>query len=500
MKINKNILVAVSAVVLVIVILVINNIISRPETAIDYPVYTDYSPNPPTITENDSTLPDHPEENIVEIIEDNPAPLDETAPYIDTPVPYVIQGKFPSLHITSSYDPFGVDRSFWHSGTLSLSNHINAFEDVDIRIRGRGNSTWHFGPDKRPLRLRFEEPQPLANAEHIARDWVLIANHFDLALMRTHLAFYLASLLDGMYWAPFSQFVNLYINGEYMGLYQLADERDIGPGRAQLVADPDPAVSEYFFELDHSAIGSGQVGVDYLIVNGMPYSLRYPGSGVIDGHMEYLHDFVANVEYILHTHDFEAISQVVDIPSFIDFYLVQELFKNVDVGFNSVFMQVKGQGENRRLYFGPVWDFDRSAGNMYYWYTYEHLHAGVRNNLFRPLISTPEIFDLVAVRWEEISGNQVPQMIEYIMNLAENYDTNFMRNFERHPIWESDPLPQWMTQMLPPHLHQIDNWHGQVEFLLEWFEGRVWWMNQFFIADEDLRAWWINYIFHGYGG
>ena len=459
MKINKNIIVAVIAVVLVIGILVIERAVNRPPSEI----IGFYSTNQSSMDSQNISSP-------------------------------AVLGKFPSLHLTSSYDPFAVERSFWHSGTLSLANHADAFENVDIRIRGRGNSTWHFGEEKRPLRLRFETPQSFLGSDYIARDWVLISNHFDLTLMRTYLAFYLASLLNGLDWTSSAQFVHLYINGEYVGVYQVSDERDIQPGRMQLIFDENPAVSEYLFELDHSAINNRTEGVEFFFADGRPYDIRYPRNDRLSiGHVEYMQDFVENIAEVLRSRDFAAISAVMDIPSFVDFYLVQELFKNTDVGYNSVFMQVRGQGEDRRLYWGPVWDFDRSAGNMYYWHDYHHLHAAVRNHFMRYLMTTPEIFALVAERWEEISENQVKQMIAHIEYLAYTYEAEFARNFEAFPVWEA-PLPSWMTKMLPTHLHEIDSWSGQIEFLLEWFEGRIWWMNQMFIYDKDLREWWLDYL------
>ena len=425
---------------------------------------------------------------------DNAATVIDSATGLPT-VTNIIAGEFPSLRITSYHHPFEMDREYWHNGTLSLSNHLSAFEDVDIRLRGRGNSTWAFGDGKLPLRLRFEEPQCLLGSGHIARDWVLIANHFDLTLMRTHLAFYLSSLLDGIDWTPFSRFAHLYINGEYVGLYQVVDERDIIPGRMQLTFDEDPTISEYLFELDNNSLNSGIEGVTFFMANGHPYDIRFPRNQQLStGHLEYMQMFVENINEVIRTRNFEAISQVMDIPSMIDFYLVQELFKNIDVGFNSVFMQVRGQGENRRMYWGPVWDFDRSAGNMYYWYDYHHFHAAVRNDFFLYLMTVPEIFDLVAARWAEISSNQVRQMLGYITYMVENYQANFERNFERFPIWDADPSPWWKTHMLPVHIRETDSWQGQVEYLLEWFNGRVWWMNQVFVEQGELKDWWMDYL------
>ena len=485
MKINKNIAVAVFAAVLVVIILLMDRAVNRPAS------------------DNDGYQPTHPEA-IVETY--TPSPNIPTQNSIggnneEIPLPHtyahVVKGQFPTLHITSSYNPFEVERDFWHNGTLSLANHTDAFDHVDIRIRGRGNSTWLFGEEKRPLRLRFEEPQSFLGSEYAARDWVLISNHFDLTLMRTYLAFYLASLLEGLDWTSSAQFVHLYINGAYVGVYQVSDERDIQPGRMQLTFDENPAISEYLFELDNNAVNGGIEGVDFFFAYGIPFDIRYPRNARLSlEHVEYMRNFVEDIFAVLRTRDFEAIRAVIDIASFIDFYLVQELFKDIDAGFNSVFMQVRGQGENRRLYWGPVWDFDRSAGNMYYWHNYEHLHAAVRDQFMKYLISTPEIFEIVSARWAEISSHQVRQMISRVEYYARNYQEEFDRNFERFPIWET--IPPWMTRMIPPHLHEIDSWNGQVEHLLEWFEGRIWWMNQMFIEDEELREWWMNYLIHGY--
>lgn len=428
-------------------------------------------------------------------------PQEETIRTVSTPraipvdheTPVLIDGDFPSLHITSVLNPFEQERNYWHRGTLSLTNHSTTFSNVDIRLRGRGNSTWLFGEDKRPLRLRFESPQSLLGSPYSARDWVLISNHFDLTLMRTYLAFYLASMLEGMDWSPSAKFVHLYINGEYVGIYQVSDERDIQPGRMQLVFNEDPTISEYLFELDGVAFYHGIHGVDSFIVDDRSYDIRFPRNEMLTpDHVEYVRSFVESVTDVLQTRDYDAIRAIVDIPSFVDFYLVQEFFKNIDIGLNSVFMQIRGQGEDRRLYFGPVWDFDRSAGNMYYWYTAEHLHAAVRNHFFRYLVTTPEIFAHISDRWNEISSNQVSQMVARAEYYFYNYGEVFDRNFDTFPLWDTVPL--WMTRMIPSHLHEIDNWTDQMDHMLYWFEGRVWWLNQFFGENYELRNWWLDFL------
>jgi len=414
-----------------------------------------------------------------------PAPL-EIPPF----EPY--EGNlFPSISLTAAYDPFTMHRNTWHSGHMTLVGHDHEFENADVRIRGRGNSSWIFGAEKRPLRIRFNEPTYFFGPVP-AYDWVLIANHFDLTLMRTYLAFYLAGLLDGMDWTASANFAHLYINGAYVGLFQISDERDIIPGRIQLVSDPDPQLSEFLFELDNSAVNSGEEGVTYFVVNEMPYDIRYPrGAALSTYHVAYLQNWVEEMTVLLQRGNFDEISQAVDLDSFVDFYIVQEFFKNIDVGFNSVFMQARGVGNARRLYFGPVWDFDRSVGNMLFWGSYEHLHAAVRNQFMRYLLQVPEVFDMVAERWAEIVDDPIVQMLARIDELLE-YEQDFERNFYAFPVWEN--RPDWMDRFIPIHLQEIDTWRGQVEYMQEWFAGRVWWMSELFIGRGELAEWWIRHL------
>jgi len=409
---------------------------------------------------------------------------------------------FPSLHIASHYDPFTVERDFWHDGAITLwGTDEFDFENIDVRIRGRGNSTWVRGTEKRPLRLRFPEARTMFGSEYAHREWILLANLFDPGILRNHSALYLASMLDNLDFTPSSQFVHLYVNGEYMGLYQLTDERNPEPGRAPLIFDPDPALSEYMFELDGHLVGwradEFEMDVDFFIAGigdeERAYDIRFPNQSDWDGHLEYLRDHVQYVDRVIRSRDLETISRVIDIPSFVDFYLVQEFMKNIDVASFSVFMTLRGQGDERRIHFGPVWDFDRSAGNTLYWTPYTHIFAGWRNNWFRHLMSTPGMFEIVAARWDEIKDVQVRQMIDHITFITENYDQSFERNFERHNhILGGNP--PWFV-MLPQETREIDTFEGQVEYLLEWYEGRHFWLTAFFERRYDwINDWWDNIV------
>jgi len=388
--------------------------------------------------------------------------------------------QFPSLHITIPEHPFQQERAHWQRGgslTLRTSPEFS-FYSADVRIRGRGNSTWRDGSEKRPLRIRFETPQTFLDFHNPHRDWILIAELFDRSLFRNYAAFHLAGQLTSMHWIPYSRFVHLYINGEYYGVYHLTDERD--NSRLNLIFDPDPTISEYFLELNGQTqlwrADEFQEGEDYFFVGVRPYEMRWPNND-LNGHLQYAQDFLQQISTAFITQDKNAIVRLIDIPSFIDFYLVQELFMNADIAMFSVFMQIRGQGENRRLYMGPVWDFDQSSGNVetVEWPTgrWVELH----HYWFRNFLAIPEFRNLTAERWNEVKQTYLPQTINRINYLATTYEYCFLRNFTRFPnIFEGGADWNWINSRT---VRNINNFQGQVEFLTEFLTTRAQWMTNF---------------------
>jgi hypothetical protein len=398
---------------------------------------------------------------------------------------------FPSLHITADGVPF-VDRDLWISSTFTLEGTLESlqFENVEGRIRGRGNSTWRNAPSKRPLRIRFGQAQSVMGVDAVSRDWILLTNHFDGTLMRNHAAFYFASLLEGLDWTPSSHFVHLYVNERYMGVYQLTDEREAHPDRIPLNYDPDPTVSEYLLELDRNNLNNSSLvaGVDLFHDNLRTYRLRWPSADAGSGHFEYAQFFVRKTNEAIRSRDFYAISQVIDIPSFVDAYLVHELFCQVGIGWFSVWMSIRGQGEERRIVMGPVWDFDQSAGNATTITTPDSQHSRSRstaqyspdglfvtlyNHWFRDLMQTPEFFYLVAVRWEEIRDKEVEQTLEHIQDMLRFHGECFDRNFERHPILGRN-LYRSPTSVARLSTHEEHTMH-----LVDWLDERRSWMDGF---------------------
>ena len=104
--------------------------------------------------------------------------------------------------------------------TMTIKEKGKEPSKLSTRIRGRGNATWTY--PKKPYRLKLDEKSPLLGMnEH--KDWVLLANYCDKSLLRTGISFKLSELM-GFAWTPDSRFVELVLNDEYMGNYQLVEQ------------------------------------------------------------------------------------------------------------------------------------------------------------------------------------------------------------------------------------------------------------------------------------
>ena len=396
-----------------------------------------------------------------------------------------INTGFPTIRLWSSIDPFTVERDFWHDAYISVESDIPEFSltNTEIRLRGRGNSTWLFGQTKRPLRFRFAEPHEMLGFGTPHRDWILLANHFDRSLLRNYTALHLGRQLSGLDNTPRSAFVHLYVNGRYMGVYQLVDERDLGAGRTDITLHRNPARSEFMLEWDSRMRGEPNQGLDWVLTStGIPFEIRFPsGQDTSYSHAAYVLRFLERVSYAIRNGNFEDFENLVDIPSFVDFYLVQEFVKNPDAGWSSVFMTIRGQRNERRLVMGPLWDFDLAAGGTLMVYNpgeyYHHpqgITAAYRNYWFRYAMKMPEFAYIVANRWNEIRHNEVNNTIRAVEQMQRQYASDFNRNFTRHwimgrRVWaETDEVIAITTHA------------GQVTHLVSWLESRANWLDGHF--------------------
>lgn len=420
--------------------------------------------------------------------------------YIAVEHPEVYVDGFPVLEIfINSEEPIDWNviehyslqdiRENWTPATLSISNTSEAFEldSIEVLARGRGNSTWQSFGAKRPLRFRFPEgPQAILDSAHTGRDWVTFANAADPSHMRNFAAYHLASQLS-FGWTPQTWFVHLYLDSEYWGVYLLLDEREATPGRGDLYLHEDPTISEYMVEFDVRTRWDGDpVNSTWVDIRHSSFDIRWPSTSawmdeVDNPHALYVEDYLSRVDDAIVARDREALESLIDLETFVDMYLIQEFTKNQDSTWSSLFFQIRGQGEERRLYAGPVWDFDLSAGATAE--TLDHTQSRAINTLedeqrldwWYHLNQADWFMELAHERWLEIRDVEVRNTIDEVARVAIEFEEDFNRDFERWPLqgtgaaeygWHSSEL----TRSVRGHLNQV-------EALLSWYEMRIMWLN-----------------------
>ncbi len=241
------------------------------------------------------------------------------------------------------------------------------------RIRGRGNSTWEWYP-KKPYRIKLDEKAEILGLD-ANKDWVLLANYRDPTHLMNTFVFEMGQGL-GMPYTNHTRYVEVTLNGDYMGLYQLTEQIEVAKGRVDigkkkgwlLSLDVDDGPKEAPGAADRSALPLGSSKNFWSEVYRMPVCVKSPEAEDY-ATPETLRDdartALAALETAIQRHDYDALAKLCDIPVMIDYLLIQEFVYNVEVAAPRSIFLYKDKGDDAKWTFGPLWDFD--AGFDFDW-------------------------------------------------------------------------------------------------------------------------------------
>lgn len=347
-------------------------------------------------------------------------------------------------------------------------------DNVAMKIRLRGNST-HEMP-KKSYKIKFDNKQYMFS-DYKEKDWVLLANHADQSLIRNALAFQMASQL-GMDFVPLVKFVNLFINGEYQGNYLLTDQVEVTNDRVDITEKEPVMDTGYLLEFDKKLYASDFVtDENFFIIDGIPFVIKTPDKNdetYLDVQHYFIEDYMRQVFDVLKAQgDYH---EYIDETSFIDWYIINELFKNVDSGYSSVFYYKDAQG---LLKMGPVWDFDLSIGN------YGHLEVESRgaegwytsrqdkNVLFYYLMQNTTFRTALKTRWQAVYESIILGLLDSVYPTADSITKSRYDNFLKWQVIGIED--KWYTT---PEILERDTYQKQVQFLVLFLSTRIEWMNQ----------------------
>jgi hypothetical protein len=331
------------------------------------------------------------------------------------------------------------------------------------RIRGRGNSSWLWY-DKKPYRIKLDKKSEMLGLG-ANKDWVLLANYRDPTHLMNAIAFEAARYMELPH-VNHSRYLELTLNGDYVGLYQLTEQVEAGENRVDIDDEEGYLLS---LDLDDGPSLNPQ-GEDnfWSQVFRMPVCVKNPEDQTQQQLDAIKTDFAA-LENAINSHSYEAVAQVMDIKSFIDFLILQELTYNVELAAPRSMYMYKDKGG--KYVMGPPWDFDGGFdfdwSTMYtghsYFSSYQELVLGTDParqiggyhvpGFFTQMFKNQTFVAQYKARWNEMHAGLLTHTLSYIDEVAACTAEAMERDYVRWPIDKSyvneiAKLKTWITQRI----------------------------------------------------
>ena len=339
-------------------------------------------------------------------------------------------------------------------------------------VRERGNGSRMF--PKRPYRIKFDKKQHVLDAPAKAKKWTLLNNYGDKTLMRNLLAFDISRRM-GMPYTPYARSVDVLMNGEYKGCYQLCDQVQVHKQRVDIeeMTPQDNSGTQltggYFVEVDAYAYEEQSW---FNSTKGNPVTIKSPSAdSITTQQFNYIKSHYNNME--------RSWSKYLDLNTFLRHFLVGELSGNTDT-YWSVFMYK--HRSNDTIFTGPVWDFDLAFENddrtypvnskSDYVYRSGGSYAGnmktfVDNIVVRSTAARSQMYQI----WEEArqGGLTEENLVAYMDSLEVYLQQAQQLNFMRWPI---------MNEKVHQNPRLWGSYEAEVQNARRFLKERIVWMDK----------------------
>ena len=385
---------------------------------------------------------------------------------------------------------------------------------ISMEIHGSSSAGWA----KKSYAIETENPDSSNNNVPLLgmppeNDWILYAPYYDRSLMRNVLVYRLSSEMG--WYAPRTRYFELVLNGKYQGVYVLVEKIKRDKNRvkiSKLTPDDnagDSLTGGYIFKVDKEQWKPG-FDSKYPPFPGSDQTIRYQycypkADKITPEQQNYISTYVWHFEDIMaggHINDpVNGYPAILNVKAFIDYFIVNELSKNVDGYRLSSYLYKKRDSKGGKILAGPVWDYNFSFGNVAYYnaqyYTGWELLYFFTNEYFKhhdafqaPFWWNSLIHDTLFVqqtiqRWHELRDTLItPDRFHRIIDaIADTLDEAKDRNFT---IWIGPGDPKLPSDGWFPPSDPIDNFHtylDAINYLKSWIDQRIAWMDDNF---EDL--------------
>lgn len=322
-------------------------------------------------------------------------------------------------------------------------------------------------------------------------DWILYAPYTDKSFLRDALTYQLGNDLGG--YAPRTRVCELFVNGDYQGVYWLEEKikrdkkrvdikklipadtiGDVLTGGYLLKVDRDDGEGTYFVSAFEGTFPDEEIRVVYEDPEGEDLHPKQK---------EYISGYFTAFEHALYGDDFQdptiGYRGYVDIESAIDYFIICELGHNVDAYRLSTFFYKDRNSVDSLFHFGPLWDFNLAFGNVDYCesqyvegWAYEHSGACGNTPLWwARFLEDPYYQDKLRCRFDSLRETVLStgSVLHYIDSLSTQLNASSGRNYDRWPI---------LGMYIWPNNFIGETYQEEVNYLKQWVNSRLAWMDE----------------------
>jgi hypothetical protein len=265
------------------------------------------------------------------------------------------------------------------------------------------------------------------------------------------------SLLE---WTPRTHFVEVFLNEVYDGTYQLCEQIKIAEDRVNVTENG------YLLEVDMWGRDASDV---YFKTTRLDFTIKDPDVVAESESYKQIKKYVTDVENMLYAENFDpntGYAQFVDIPSFVDWYLITEITKNIDAAMgSSCYLNIAPNG---KLKMGPLWDFDVSIGN-------DNRSPDridpigfhiAKAHWFKQLMKDPAFVEQVKTRFAYFKSKKS----DILANINSNADYLKYSVIENNGRWQTLYTQYWVNYAI---WGAYDN---EVQYIKSWLDTRFDWL------------------------
>lgn len=362
---------------------------------------------------------------------------------------------------TDGAEPIDSKDDYRQGNFLFYGNNVFDDAEGDMKIRGRGNSTWMH--PKKPYQMKLDEKAEIMGMP-ADKKWIFLAEYSDKTFLRNKIAFEMG-YMSNLEWTPLSSFADVFVNDEYNGTYHISQKVEESINRVDLEDNGFLLEIDQFERLDPDDVFfySSQ-----FLINIKAPDLAYDGEKY-----NYITNFIDEFETALYGANFTnpntGYEKYAEINSFVDWYLINEITKNVDSkDFSSIYLNLV-VGEKLKM--GPLWDFDLAFGNNNYSDCEYPEGFWVKDNPYiNRMFDDPKFVRLVKERFDYYRS-QESELYKIIDENASLLNLSVHANDEKWNL-----LGEWVW----PNAVVFDTYVEEVNYLKEWLGLRMNWLDSEF--------------------